>query len=413
MTPPVPDDSGSVSPILSTTRQISLGTTALFCALERCDGPHGVGFIPMVLPSVANEATSANFSSQPDKLLEGVTTDAIVTLLVAARHGRLDQIGGDGTFLPPGFAHNATRVMYGSESVSRDLLTPLMKHFSSHRDFNNHIARSATLDDFKTLALHLRVASHEVPEAANSVITHALSLVVVAMDRVVHHCPPDDPNFHLGGYERLFKTVMLGCGPDVILKDHITGRHLNDMRSLVAGPQREACHWLALNQLLPVITPIFLSPVHLPSRWLLALMQHASLVESGCFQGDIPILLQSTEAKLVRQCHVSTTLYQPNPSWERIPLSENHVIQSLTQEDSSVDSDQPDEDEDDQELPSRNGNAMDPALSESVRFLCQRSSVLPDLIQNFGIPGIDLQRYGKFLWCMSFPSMFHTHPSFG
>jgi hypothetical protein len=388
MTLPASDSSGTaVVPIVSTTRQLSLGTTALFCALQRCDGPHGAGFIPMVLPSTANEATSSSFSLGPEKLLEDVTTDAIVTLLVAARDGRLDQIGGDATFLPPGFAHNATRVMYGSQSVSRDLLTPLMKLFSSNRDWNNHMARIATLDDFESLCLHYNVVIPEFTESSNSVITPLLSLVLVAMDSVVHQCPPNDPDFHLGGYERLFKTVMLGCCPELILEDHITGRHLNDMRSLPAGSRREACYWLALNQLLPVFTPLFLSPVHLPSRWLLAIMQHGSLVESGCFHGDIPILLQCNEAKLSPQCHVSTMLYEPNPSWE-------NAAQSQTQEERSIDSDSPDEDDDDTELHSRNGKPMNPALSECVRFLCQRSSVLPSVMQTFDMPGIDLQRYG-------------------
>jgi hypothetical protein len=406
MTEPAPDSAETVVfPIISTTRQLSLGTTALFCALERCDGPHGAGFIPMVLPSVANEATSASFSVGPAKLLEDVTTDAIVTLLVAARHGRLDQIGGDRTFLPPGFAHNATRVMYGSESVSRDLLTPLMKLFSSNRDWNNLMARSATLDDFNSLSSHLQVVVPEFRESSNTVITQALSLVVLAMDRVVHHCPQDDPDFHLGGYERLFKTVMLGCCPDFIIDNHITGRHLNDMKNLSTGSQREACYWLALNQLLPIITPVFLSPVHLPSRWLLAIMQHGALVESGCFQGDIPILLQGNEAKLPPQCHVSTTLYEPNPSWDRF-------VQSQTQEERSVDSDSSNEDDDDDKgIQSRNGKPMDPALSECVRVLCQRSSVLPSVMQSFGMPGIDLQMYVSSLCRLFFLLMFNAHDS--
>lgn len=147
MAPPNPSSSENVSPILSTTTQLSLGTTALFCALYQCDGTHGSGFIPLVLPSVVNEATSASLSLSPAQVLEDVTTDAIVTLLVASRHGKVPQIGGDATFLPRGFAHNATRVMYGSNSVSKDLLTPLMKLFSSHHNWNNHRARSVTLED--------------------------------------------------------------------------------------------------------------------------------------------------------------------------------------------------------------------------------------------------------------------------
>jgi hypothetical protein len=116
-----------------------------------------------------------------------------------------------------------------------------MKLFSAHRDWNNHMARSATPDDFKTLSLHLQVMRPAFSESGSarstrpplgdvtyhSVITDTLSLVVVAMDRVlVHHCAPDDPDFHLGGYERLFKTFIMGCCPNILLKDHITGRHL-------------------------------------------------------------------------------------------------------------------------------------------------------------------------------------------
>jgi hypothetical protein len=127
-------------------------------------------------------------------------------------------------------------------------------------------------------------------------------------------------------------------------------------------------------------------------------MQHGSLIESGSFQGDIPILLQSNEAKLVRHCHVtSTALYQPNPSWENSASSEETEIQSQSQEEKSVDS--PDEDDEDQEQHSHNGKGTDPALS----------SVLPDLMQNFGMPGIDLQRYGKSLWWLRLLSMSHTH----
>lgn len=134
---------------------------------------------------------------------------------------------------------------------------------------------------------------------SKSSVTNLLSSVIAAMDRIVHQCPPDHPNILLGGYKRLFKTVTLACCCNLLFCDHITGRLEADMRDLRPGPQREACYWLALNQFLPAITPIFLSPVHLPSRWLLAVMQHSSLIESGLFKGDIPILLQSTEAKVL------------------------------------------------------------------------------------------------------------------
>lgn len=72
------------------------------------------------------------------------------------------------------------------------------------------------------------------------------------------------------------------------------------------------------------------------------------------------------------------------------------VVQSQSQDDESLDSfylDDVDEEEhrnlsaqgDDNTLcHPRNANATDLALSESVRILCHRSSILPNVMQNFG-----------------------------
>lgn len=407
--------------ILSTTTLLSLGTTSLFCALDRCDGPHGAGYIPLALPCVANEATPGSFCLGPAQMLEDATTDAIVTTLVASRSGKEPQIGGDGTHLPPGFAHNATRIMYGGNTVSREILTPLMKLFSSHRNWNNHRARSATLDDLDSLGLGLKVESHTAEASGvmnflgstttSAIVTDRLSLIVAAMDKIVHQCPRDDPDFLLGGYERLFKTVTMACCPNVLFRDVITGCLENDLRILAPGPQREASYWLALNQFLPAITPVFLSPVHLPSRWLLAIMQHGSMMESGSFVGDIPILIQSAEAKHVRHFRVSTTIYQPNSSWENDQASDNGTEytddenqsekQGSTENTSDGDDDEDEEHDDEDDCRAKTvkkRKTTDDALSESVRVLCQRSSVLMDMMQNFREPGIDVQRYVA-VWC--------------
>jgi hypothetical protein len=414
MLSPITPHPGSVCPIVSTTSLLSLGTTSLFCALYRCDGAHGEGYIPLVLPSIANEASPASSSFGPGRLLEDSTTDTVVTLLLASRDDREPQLGGDGIFLPPGFPHNATGVMYGGKCVSRQLLTPLMKLFSSHRDWNNHRARRATVDDFNSLRLGLKL---DIPTSqasgescanfvtSDSLITAMLSEVILAMDRIVHQCPRDDPDFNLGGYERLFKTISLACCGAYNFYDAITDRLMDDMRELAPGPKREASYWLALNQFLPTLTSIFLSPVNLPSRWLLAVMQHGALVQSPSDVGGIPILQKSTEAPLVRHCPVTTTLYQPNPAWkDNVSLDK---VESLMQMAASVDSSS-DDDANDKEA-EHDDTRYDPALSESVRVLCQRSVFLPDVIQNFGEPGIDVQRYvyGVHSTPIFLPAMVH------
>ena len=135
--------SADVSPILSATSFLSLGTTSLFCALDRCDLPHEAAYIPLVLPTVTTDASVATITLRKGNLLEDVTTDAVVSLLAASRDGREPQLGGDAKFLPPGFPFNGAMLMYGGKSVNHQLLTPMMKVFSLHRSWNNHRARSA------------------------------------------------------------------------------------------------------------------------------------------------------------------------------------------------------------------------------------------------------------------------------
>jgi hypothetical protein len=396
---------------------------------------------------VTTDASVATITLRKGNLLEDVTTDAVVSLLAASRDGREPQLGGDAKFLPPGFPFNGAMLMYGGKSVNRQLLTPMMKVFSLHRSWNNHRARSAMPEDLFSLCAALGVANFPPSSAASSLDVSVgpstafgdlLCAVLRAMDRIVHHCPPDDPDHDLGGYERLFKKVALRCIPNTPMIDLITRQLYNDMRSVVRGPQRESKYWLALNQIIPHITPVFLSPVNFPGRWLLAVMHHGSLAVSRSPFGDIPVLteiLERGELFSYGHCFVTTTLYQPNPSFESsghlrmdgYPSLSSSSSGSDTESDESEDTDnngnsdvnseseesgsplstppftgdseQPGDDEnfnDDSDgsivCGTKHRRSMDHSLSECVRYLSQRSLVLPGVIRNFCPDGSDVHR---------------------
>jgi hypothetical protein len=51
---------------------------------------------------------------------------------------------------------------------------------------------------------------------SSAIVTDRHSLVMAAMEKIVHQCPRDDPDFLLQGYERLLKTVTMACCPNVL-----------------------------------------------------------------------------------------------------------------------------------------------------------------------------------------------------
>ena len=389
--------------------------------------PNETAYIPLVLPTVTTDASVAMIRLGRGNLLEEVTTDAVVSLLAASQDGREPQLGGDSRFLPPGFPFNGAMLMYGGNSVNRQLLTPMTKVFSLHRNWNNHRACSATPEDLSSLCAALGVGNlppSSAPSSLDASVIHTptfgelLCSVLRAMDRIVYQCPPEDPDHNLGGYERLFKKVVLECIPDTPMIDFITRQLYNDLQSVAPGPQRESKYWLALNQMIPHITPVFLSPVNFPGRWLLSVMRHGSLVVSRSPYGDIPVLteiLEPGEVIFPSSCFVTTTLYEPNPASSPLSLSSSvsdneSVISEETNDNGNSNSNDNRESEESEEQPVDDDDninddrhdtmvhgrderrSMDTPLSRCVCYLSQRSLVLPGVIRNFCPGGSDVHR---------------------
>jgi hypothetical protein len=175
--------------------------------------------------------------------------------------------------------------------VDRQLLTPLTRPFSTSRKFNNVLSRPAVAGDMLSLYGVLRCACHAdgrqfaLDEGGDISSLSALDLFAAVVDLMsevvsgtagIQQSAGDSGK--LDGFEGLFRLISTQMFPHAIFEDHLTAPHIRSLSSPEAGSsRRERDYWLALNQFLPLVTPVFLSPVGSPTVWLSLIMHNGSL----------------------------------------------------------------------------------------------------------------------------------------
>ena len=288
--------------LVSETRHCPLDCLSLFFLLDRCDAHGASGFIPMTLPLGADDpclghaCSSASGGGVADDneclhpLREAFASN-LSSVFLASTDGRSEQLDGTGIWLPPGFPHGASHVVSASDHVDRQLLTPLTRPFSTSRRFNNMLSRSAVTEDILPLFAILRHACNkngskcsldEGTDVSSLTVPALFGALVDLMSEVVQGCAEFPPSAgesgKIDGFEGLFRLISTQMFPDAAFEDHLTASHIRLLSSSAVGTtRRESAYWLALNQLLPLATPVFLSPVGSPTAWLSLILHNGSL----------------------------------------------------------------------------------------------------------------------------------------